>query len=73
LIKYEKDSGGLFGRKIRLTLDQDKSEEEILAAIRFCFNAYIKELEEDVQYFPYEAPAARPAKPKGLPGIGLES
>jgi len=72
LIKYEKDSGGLFGRKIRLTLDQDKSEEEILAAIRFYFNSYVKELEDDVQYFPYEDPDANPSSPKGLPGIGLE-
>ncbi len=37
-IKYHKDDQpGCFGRKIPLTNTQDKSEEEILAAIRFYY------------------------------------
>lgn len=36
LIKYYKDdASGYFGRKIRLTNNQDKAEEEIIAAVKF--------------------------------------
>lgn len=39
LIKYYKDDKpGYFGRKIRLTDSQDKSEEEIIAAVKFYYN-----------------------------------
>lgn len=45
LIKYYKEGQpGYFGRKIRLTDSQDKSEEEIIAAVKF----YYKNSQETV-------------------------
>jgi hypothetical protein len=39
MLKYYKDEKpGYFGRKIPLTDNQDKSEEEIIAAIKFITN-----------------------------------
>ena len=38
MIKYYKDGeAGYYGRKIRLTDSQDKSEEEIIAAVKFYY------------------------------------
>jgi hypothetical protein len=38
MIKYYKDGEpGYYGRKIRLTDTQDKSEEEIIAAVKFYY------------------------------------
>jgi hypothetical protein len=38
MVKYYKDGQpGYYGRKIRLTNDQDKSEEEIIAAVKFYY------------------------------------
>jgi len=43
MIKYYKDNlPGYYGRKIRLTNTQDKSEEEIVGAIKFYFKHYQK-------------------------------
>jgi hypothetical protein len=43
MIKYYKEGfPGYYGRKIRLTNTQDKSEEEIVAAITFYFKHYQK-------------------------------
>jgi hypothetical protein len=39
MIKYYKDGySGYYGRKIQLTDDQDKAEEEIIAAVKFYYN-----------------------------------
>ncbi len=46
LLKYFKDGeSGHFGRKIRLTNNQDKAEEEIMAAIAFYYKEYQKAIE----------------------------
>jgi hypothetical protein len=43
MIKYYKEGfPGYYGRKIRLTNTQDKSEEEIVTAITFYFKHYQK-------------------------------
>jgi len=43
MIKYYKDGKpGYYGRKIRLTNSQDKSEEEIIAAVKFYYKNHEK-------------------------------
>jgi hypothetical protein len=44
LIKYYKEGqSGYYGRKVSFTNSQDKSEEEIIAAIKFYYNNHEKE------------------------------